>query len=89
MNRTDSNKERRGGKQSYDDTSGLPRKKKLLKYTKKTPTELRTEQIIKLPQKKQHMLFSNQRKEHHLLGVLIQLKINTGNEATPLSKRAA
>lgn len=55
---TDSNKERRGGKQSYADTSGLPRKTKVLKYTKET-TESRTEQIIKLPQKKQHMLFSN------------------------------
>lgn len=45
---------------------------------------------IKLPQPKQHMFFFLPNKRRAFLsGVLIQLKINTGNEAVSLFKRAA
>lgn len=59
---TDSNTWRLGGKQSNADTSGLRRKGSCPKKKKSKEEQLksRTQQIIKLPQKKQHMFFSKQ-----------------------------
>lgn len=88
-----------GGKQSGTDISGcfcmeetnLWKKIKKKKQTKKLK-KLKCRKTFHnqtVPKEAECVLFLTKKRRAFLSGVLIQLKINTGNEAASLSKRAA
>lgn len=89
--------EGKGGKQSYATVSRVlcvfARReqscKKETKRVEKKNCKCSKTQNQTTPNKAAHVLFLTKKRRTCLSGVLIQLKINTGNEAASLSKRAA
>lgn len=89
--------EGKGGKQSYATVSGccvyLQEQNKVAikksKIAKNKNCKFSKTQNQTTPNKAANVLFLTKKRRTCLSGVLIQLKINTGNEAASLSKRAA